>query len=115
MTDYDTLRYSLIEKPASIDVPAKNDTFTLDPVTHTAPVNKLIAKVTHRLQYNHSTASAHIGTEVCSVQHPAPALSVDNLNIFRSLFGIEFNVNSITHIRCISRYEYGRCFGLSHD
>ena len=115
MTDYDILRYSLIETPASIDVPVTNNTFTLDTVTHDTPVNKLTAKVTHRLRYNHMPASAQIGTQVCNITHPAPALSVDNLNIFRTLFGIEFTVSSGTHIRCISRYEYGRCYGLSHN
>ena len=115
MTDYDILRYSLIEKSASIDAPVTNNTFTLDTVTHDTPVNKLTAKVTHRLRYNHMPSSTHIGTQVCNIAHPAPALSIDNLNIFRTLFGIEFTVNSSTHIRCISRYEYGRCYGLSHD
>ena len=49
MTDYDILRYSLIKKPSSIDVLAKNNAFTLDTVAHNIPVNKLTSKVTHRL------------------------------------------------------------------
>ena len=115
MPDYDILRYSLIDKPSLIDELAKNNTFTLDVVTRITPVHKLATKVTYHLQYNNMTTSVHIGTTVSSIEHRAPALFVDNLNIFRSLFGIKFTIDSKTHVRCISRYEYGYCFGLSCD
>lgn len=106
----------LLLKKTSINRCASyNNTFTLDTVTNDTSVNKLIVKVTHCLQYNHIIASAHIGTQLCSIEHPAPVLSAGNLNIFRALFGIEFTVDSSTHIRCISHYENGRCYGLSHN
>ena len=49
---------------------------------------------------------------MCHIKHPASPLHPDNINIFQGLFGIAFLFKDTTLIRCISSYEYGRCYGL---
>ena len=44
---------------------------------------------------------------LCPEVDPRP-----NTNLFRSLFGVEFVVDSHRHIRSVSQFEVTRCFGL---
>ena len=111
--DYDNIKYTLIEKPILNDEECETNNFSSAPIPVTSPVNNLTSKVIHRLFYKMVPSPSYVGTSVCQVDHPAPPLDVDTINIFCSLFGIEFAVESIHYVRCISRYEYGKYFGLS--
>ena len=110
--EYNLDKFALITQPLLPDEPNENSNFKLEPLINAIPHSKY-CHPTHRLLYKACPTPSHVGTLVCHVDHPAPPLQPENVNIFQGLFGIAYQCSNTTFIRCISRYEYGKCFGLS--
>ena len=70
--------------------------------------------MTHWRLYKLYPSSLFTGTKKYDIYHPASQLEIANTNIFRSLFGISFEVyDTKQSFWSISRFEYNRCFGFS--
>ena len=56
-----------------------------------------------------------IGRKIYASNHPAPPLEPFNFNPFGQLFGILYEENNETYVRCISLFEYASMFKLDPD